>query len=95
MFNRIWLRSNGVFEDDNDDGGEREGGWEEPVRSEVLVSEVLVPGWRSGELGSGETSGPGSGSESGQTVSAKCALSSKILKKSRRKHKDEAAAGLF
>lgn len=61
---------------DDDDGGEREGRWEEPVRSEVLVCEVLVPEWRSGGL---LASGSGSGSESGQMGSAVCALSSNIL----------------
>lgn len=78
MFTRIWLRSDGVREDDGDDaGGEWQGRWEEPVRSEVLVCEVLVPERRSG----GPASGPGSGSESepGQTGSAVCALSSNIL----------------
>lgn len=65
MFKRIWLRSDGVRQDDG--GEDREGRWEEPVRSEVLVCEVLVPGWRSGGL---PASGSGSGSESGQTGSA-------------------------
>lgn len=74
MFKRIWLRSDGVREDD-DDGGEGEGRWEEPVRSEVLVCEVLVPEWRSGGL---LASGSGSESESGQ-VGSVCALSSNIL----------------
>lgn len=68
MFKRIWLRSDGVRQDeDDDDGDDREGRWEEPVRSEVLVCEVLVPEWRSGGL---LASGSGSGSESGQTGSA-------------------------
>lgn len=77
MFTRIWLRFDGVRKDDGDDvGGEQGGRWEEPVRSEVLVCEVLVPEWRSGGL----AGGPGSGSESGQTGSAACALSSNILR---------------
>lgn len=81
MFKRIWLRSNGICEDGGDWGGLEEERWEELVRSEVLVSEVLVLGLRSGELGSGEASVPVSGSESRQMLSASvCALSSKILK---------------
>lgn len=81
MFKRIWLRSNGICEDGGDWGGLEEGRWEELVRSEVLVSEVLVLGLRSGELGSGEASVTVSGSESRQMLSASvCALSSKILK---------------
>lgn len=63
MFKRIWLRP----DDDNDDGDDRERRWEEPVRSEVLVCEVLVPEWRSGGL---PASGSGSGSESRQMGSA-------------------------
>lgn len=85
MFKRIWLRSDGVREDDDDDGGgggEREGRWEEPVRSEVLVCEVLVPEWRSGGL---LASGSGSGSESRQMGSAVCALSSSILQRGERR----------
>lgn len=81
MFKRIWLRSDGVRKDD-DDGGEREGRWEEPVRSEVLVCEVLVLEWRSGGL---LASGSGSGSESGHMGSAVCALSSNILQREERR----------
>lgn len=86
MFKRIWLRSDGVREDDDDDGGGKwEGRWEEPVRSEVLVCEVLVPEWRSGGL---LASSSGSGSESGQMGSAVCALSSNTLH-GRREHQRE------
>lgn len=59
MFKRIWLRSKGVC-DDGEWGDKEEGRWEELVGSEVLVSEVLVLGLRSGEPGSG----PGSRSAS-------------------------------
>lgn len=82
MFKRIWLRSKGVCED-GDRGDKEEERWEELVGSEVLVSEVLVLGLRSGELGSGEASGLGSGSESRlwrMLSTSACALSSKILK---------------
>lgn len=69
---------------DDDDRGDEEGGrWEELVGSEVLVSEVLALELRSGEFGSGEASGSGSGSESRlwQMLSRSvCALSNKILK---------------
>lgn len=62
MFKRIRLRST-VTVDDKDDEEEEEGsGREEPVGSEVLVSEVLE--LRSGELGSGEESESSCGSES-------------------------------
>lgn len=66
MFKRIWLRSIGVGDDDGDaeGGGDAAGRWEELVGAEVLVSEVLALQLRSGELGSGEASGSGSGSES-------------------------------
>lgn len=80
MFKRIWLRSFGF----NDDRGDEDGGrWKELAGSEVLVSEVLALEMWSGELGSGEASGSGSGSESRlwQMLSTSvCALSNKILK---------------
>lgn len=60
MFKIIWLRSIGA----GDAGDEEAGGWEELVGCEVLVSEVLPLELRSGERGSGEESGSGSGSES-------------------------------
>lgn len=61
MFKRIWLRSKGAFEDG--DRGDKDEWWEHVVGSEVLVSEVLVLGPWSRELGSGEASGAGSMSE--------------------------------
>lgn len=82
MFKRIWLRSKGVCED-GDRGDKEEGRLEELIGYEVLVSEVLALGLRSGELGSGEESGWGSGSESRlwqMPSTSECALSSKILK---------------
>lgn len=62
MFKRIWLRSKGVFED-GDRVDNKDKWWEHVVGSEVLVSEVLVFGSWSIELGSGEASGADSMSE--------------------------------
>lgn len=81
MFKRIWLRSKGVFED-GDRVDNKDEWWEHVVGSEVLVSEVLVLGPWSRELGSGEASGADSMSEfrPWQVLSTSaCALSSKIL----------------
>lgn len=81
MFKRIWLRSTGGFE--NGARGNKDEWWEHVVGSEVLVSEVLVFGPWSRELGSSEAREADSMSEfraREMLSTSACALSSRILK---------------